>query len=177
MLYRFTLEVSDIDRGVYETLDFRVAQHPSENASYLLTRVLAYALSYQQGIEFAPGGLSDPDSPGLQALGQHNAIDLWIEIGNPSTRKLHRASKLARQVVVYTYKNPEILVAQIKTDEVHRASEIQIRAFNANFLESLESQLQKNNRWSILLQQGQLDVSTGTGTVSTEVNAHSIANS
>src|ERR1700722_14698215 len=45
-LYRFKLSVSDVDRGVYEDLDFRVPMHPSENAAYLLSRVLAYALNY-----------------------------------------------------------------------------------------------------------------------------------
>ena len=55
MLYRFLIELSDIDRSVYKSLDFRVAQHPSEIAPYLLSRVLAYALSYQEGLEFASG--------------------------------------------------------------------------------------------------------------------------
>lgn len=86
MLYRFQIELSDIDRGVYETLDFRAALHPSEAAPYLLSRVLAYVLTYQEGLEFSPGGLADPEAPALRLLGNHNAIDLWIEIGNPSAR-------------------------------------------------------------------------------------------
>ncbi|MGE3758939.1 MAG: YaeQ family protein [Pseudobdellovibrionaceae bacterium] len=172
MLYRFTLELSDIDRGIYQTMDFRVAQHPSETGPYLITRVLAYALSYQEGLEFAPGGLADTDAPGLQALGKHNAIDLWIEIGNPATRKLHRASKAAERVVVYTYKNPEILVAEMKAGDVHRSSEIQINAFDTKFLEALESLLQKNNRWSVLVQQDRLDIGTGESSVSTEVKKY-----
>lgn len=44
-LYRFRIDLSDVTRGTYETLDFRLAQHPSESAAFLLTRMLAYALT------------------------------------------------------------------------------------------------------------------------------------
>jgi uncharacterized protein YaeQ len=158
MLYRFQVELSDIDRGVYETLDFRIAQHPSEIIPFLLTRTLAYLLCYQDGLEFPPGGLADPDQPALRVVNAQGSVDLWIEIGNPSTRKLHRASKAANRVVVYTYKKPEILIKDIISDNVHGAEEIEIYAFEPKFLTQLESSLEKNNRWSVLMQDGQLDV-------------------
>jgi uncharacterized protein YaeQ len=169
MLYRFHIELSDIDRGIYETLDFRVAQHPSETAPFLLTRVLAFALSFQEGLEFAPGGLGDPEAPALQAKGVHGAVDLWIEIGNPSARKLHKASKVARQVEVYTYKNAEALLSEIKENNVHRAELIKIYSFDAGFLAALENTLEKSNKWSLLLQQGQIDITIEGKTISTQL--------
>ncbi len=174
MLYRFNLEVSDIDRGVYETLNFRVAQHPSETAPYLLSRVLAYALSYQEGLEFTPGGLADPDSPALWARPDPHSIDLWIEIGNPSARKLHKAGKLSKRVIVYTYKSADVLIEDIKGNDVHRAEDIQIIAFEFSFLQTLELLLEKNNRWSLLRQQGRLDIDKGDRSVSTEMRYHSL---
>jgi uncharacterized protein YaeQ len=174
MLYRFHFELSDIDRGVYTTLDFRVAQHPSETAPYLLSRVLAYALSHQENLEFTPGGLSDPEAPALRALGVRGDLELWIEIGNPSARKLHKASKSAQQVIVYTYKKPEHLIIEINGNDVHKANEIEIYAFDPKFLQSLEFQLNKNNTWSLLLQQGQLDVDIGSQSISTEVQKISL---
>lgn len=174
MLYRFSIELSDIDRGVYETLDFRISQHQSEIAPYLLSRVLAYALSYQVGLQFNPGGLSDPEGPALQSLGVHGTVDVWIEIGNPSARKLHKATKTARQVIVYTYKSPEVLMNDIKINDVHRAREIQIYAFDPNFLKSLEALLEKNNRWSALIQDGNLEINSGPRSFSTEVKKFSL---
>src|SRR5690606_13082441 len=41
-LYRMKMELSDVDRGVYESLDFRIAQHPSEGEERLVARILAY---------------------------------------------------------------------------------------------------------------------------------------
>lgn len=159
MLYRFQFEFSDIDHGIYETLDIRVAKHPSEIVPYLLTRALAYALSYKENLEFTAGGLSDPDEPALKLLSPTGNIELWIEIGNPSARKLHKASKTANQVVVYTYKNVGPLIEEIKNNKVHRANEIQIYAFDYKFLQDLEAHLQTNNSWNLLLQEKQLTVS------------------
>lgn len=176
MLYHFEFELSDIDRGLYESLNFRIAQHPSETAPYLLTRALAYALSYQNDLEFSLGGLSDPDSPALQTTGSQGSIGLWIEIGNPSARKLHKASKAAKQVIIYTYKNTEPLLNEMKVSNIHRANEIQIYAFESGFLQILESQLEKNNRWSLLIQQGHLDVGFGNQSTSTEIRQFSLQN-
>ncbi len=171
MLFRFQIELSDIDRGVYENLDFRVAQHPSETYPYMLSRVLAYCLSYEEGLEFTPGGLADPEAPALRKLGAHNSVDLWIEIGNPSARKLHKASKIAKQVRVYTYKNPEVLLIEVRGGEVHRASELEMFAFDPKFLDVVGDKVEKNNRWSLLVQQGALDLTVGDQTFSSEVKA------
>ncbi len=174
MLYRFCLELSDVDRGVYETLDFRIAQHPSETAPYLLSRALAYALAYQEGLEFAPGGLSDPDAPALRSLGANGAMNLWIEIGNPSAKKLHKASKAAKQVAVYTYKNSDALLDEIKGGQIHRADELELYAFDPKFLGALEKILEKTNKWSLLFQQGRLDVNTSSESISTDVRRLSV---
>ncbi len=169
MLFKFLIELSDIDRGIYTTLDFRVAQHPSEIAPYLLTRIIAYSLSYQEGIEFAAGGLSDPEAPALIVRNQHGTAELWIEVGNPSARKLHKATKTAKSVRVYTYKSPQVLLDDIKNNDVHRREEIEIFGVDLKFLNLLEKKLTKNNRWNFLHQDGHLDINTGAESFTTEV--------
>src|ERR1019366_5481520 len=54
-VYVFTVRLADADRGVYETLNLRVAQHPSESPEYLITRVLGFCLEYTEGIAFSKG--------------------------------------------------------------------------------------------------------------------------
>src|SRR5471032_2171716 len=61
-MYNVTVDLSDVDRGVYEVLDLRMAMHPSESPEYLATRLLAYCLEYTEGIEFTTG-LSKCDEP------------------------------------------------------------------------------------------------------------------
>lgn len=176
MLYQFHLALSDLDRGVYEDLSFRTALHPSENAAYLLSRALAYALSFEPNLQFSSGGLADPDAPALQAPGAHGSIDLWIDIGNPSARRLHKASKAADRVQVYTYKNPLALVEQIRAGDVHEFEKIQIYSFRSDFIADMEGVLEKNNRWSVLRQDARLDIDAGGGRlISTEIESHSLA--
>lgn len=174
MLYRFEIELSNIDDGIYEKLDFRISQHPSETETYLVTRVLAYILSYQENLEFTPQGLGDPDAPAIRSIAANGAFDLWVEIGNPSAKRLHKASKSADKVIVYTYKNVEVLLTEMRTNEIHRVNDIDIYAFDSEFLTELEHKLQKNNRWSFMLQQGQIDVTISDISISTELKKYSL---
>lgn len=169
MLYHFEIAVSDVDRGVYQTLDFRVNQHQSEYPLYLLTRTLAYCLSYQENLEFSSAGLGDPDAPALQAPSARGGYELLIEIGNPTSKRLHKTSKAANQVIVYTYKNPELLVKEVASENVHRADKILIYAFDEEFLEKIEAALKKNNKWSLLHQDGHLDLTADGVTFSTHM--------
>lgn len=160
-LYRFRIDLSDVDRGVYEPLDFRVAMHPSETTLFLLTRVLAFALNAGPGLEFSPGGLSDPDAPGIQRPSPQGGLATWIEIGNPSARKLHKAAKGAREVKVYTYKDPQLLLREARAAHVHRAEDIEIYAFAPEFLEHLSERLERDNKWSVIHTEGSLIVQIG----------------
>ena len=168
-LYRFKIELADISRAVYETLDFRVAQHPSESIEYLLTRVLAYALNYQEGLNFSAEGLHNPDEPCLRIANSFGGDLLWIEIGNPSARKLHKASKASKKVKVYTYKNPKPLLEEMLSNNVHRASDIEIYAVPANFLEKLSALMAREAQWMLTHNEGSLMIVSGDVTVEGEL--------
>ena len=157
-LYRFKIELSDIDRAVYETLDLRVAQHPSENHAYLLTRVLAYALNYQEGLAFSAQGLGNPDDPTLSVPDAFGGVGLWIEIGNPSVRKMHKASKAAKNLKIYTYKDPKVLINEILGGEIHKAEQIEVSSFASNFLDQLTASLERDNRWTMIHNDGTLSI-------------------
>src|SRR4051794_41055618 len=104
-LYRFDIQLSDIDRGVYETFDLRVARQPSETAEYMLTRVLAYCLEYTAGIALTEG-VAAGDEPAVLVRDLTGRITAWIEVGAPDAERLHRASKLGGRVAVYTHRDP-----------------------------------------------------------------------
>jgi uncharacterized protein YaeQ len=173
-LYRFHLDLSDIDQGLYKTLDLRLAMHPSESPPYLVTRLLAFALNDREYLEFSPGGLSDPDAPALQATTPNGEILLWIEIGNASARKLHKASKAARQVKVYTYKDPEVLLKEIRDNKVHKADSLEIFSLPLRFLDTLAGWLERTNRWSVMVQDQVLTVTSGDRSESAELARHTL---
>src|SRR5215203_4869884 len=103
-VYQFTIDLSDMDRGVYETLELRVARHPSETAEYMLVRILAYCLEYQEGIALTEG-VSSGDDPAVLVRDLTGAVMAWIEVGMPDAARLHRGSKLAGPVAVYTHRD------------------------------------------------------------------------
>ena len=103
-IYNFSIDLSDMDRGVYETLELRVARHPSETAEYMVVRVLAYCLEYQEGITLTEG-VSSGHEPALLVRDLTGRVTAWIEVGLPDAARLHRASKLAGRVAVYTHRD------------------------------------------------------------------------
>jgi uncharacterized protein YaeQ len=171
-LYKFQIELSDIPRAIYQTLDFRVAQHPSESMPYLLTRILAYALNYQEDLTFALSGLHDPDAAAMNIPETHGGFHTLIEIGSPSARKLHKATKSARAVKVYTYKNPQPLIEEIKNEKVHRAQDIEIYSLTSSFLADLEPHLKRDNRWAILFNDGTITIQIGETSIAGELTDH-----
>src|SRR5574339_217992 len=125
---RFAIALADSDRGVYEDLDLRVAQHPSESERYLVARVIARALEHGDGLEFSKGGVSDDTEPALVQRDLRGDLVAWIEIGSPSPDRLHKASKASPRVVVYAWKNVDTLVEAIRERGVHRADAIELFA-------------------------------------------------
>lgn len=172
-LYRFKVSLSDIDRGVYEALDFRVAMHASESEAYLLTRVLAFILNFQDGLEFSQG-LAVPDDPAIRLLGDNGGFSLWIDIGNPAVKRLHKASKACRAVRVYTYKDPESLLKEAAGEAIHRAESIEIFSFEPKFLKELGAVLVRDNDWVVIQNDGELMITSGNETWNTRLGIHRI---
>ncbi len=165
----FDIALNDVDRHVYEELSLKVARHPSETEDYLWTRVLAYCLEYTEGIAFSKGGLSDPDEPAILVRDLTGTITAWIEVGAPDAARLHKASKAAPRVALYTHKDPRILMRGYEGARIHRAEDIDIFAVDRDLLASLSDQLDKRVKFSLSVTDGQLYVelngSVHSGTV------------
>ena len=174
-VYHVQIELSDVDRGVYEPLDLRIARHPSESMPYLLTRTIAYALLYEEGLSFSKGGLSSADEPPLTVRDLQGNLRAWIEIGLPSAERLHKASKASPRVVVFTQHDPRMLLHEAAKGEIHRAEEIEIYALDPKFLEQLGALTDRNARWTLLRNDGVLYVTVGDKTLSSQVTRHALA--
>jgi uncharacterized protein YaeQ len=169
-VYNFEVDLADNDRGVYESLSLRVARHPSESEEYLVARVLAYLLEYQEGIEFSRGGLSEPDDPPLAIRDLTGAYRAWIEIGTPDAERLHRASKASPRVAVYVHKDPSQWLARLAGERIHRADSLQIWALDRSLLDKLVTALERRMTFSLAITDRELFVATESanllGTVS-----------
>jgi uncharacterized protein YaeQ len=164
-MYVFNVELADSDRGVYETLEIRAAQHPSEAADYLLTRVLAYCLEYTDGIAFSKG-LSDPDEPTVFVRDLTGALQLWVEIGTPDAERVHRAGKAAPRVAIYCHKDAELLAAKLAGEKIHRIEALELYAIDRAWLAELVKKLGRRMNFQLTVAERNLYLTVGDETLS-----------
>jgi uncharacterized protein YaeQ len=165
-MHAFDIDLADVDRGVYATLNLRVAQHPSETPDYLVTRVMAYCLEYSEGIAFSKG-LSDPDEPALSVRDLTGALQVWVDIGLPEPERLHRASKAAPQVAVYSHKDPAQWALRIPDSRIHRAGDIRMYAFDRDWTAQLVARLERRMKWSLSRSDAEIYLTLGSDTLQT----------
>lgn len=116
-IYRVELQVSDLDRHYYHTHALTVAQHPSETEQRMMVRILAFALNASEQLEFTKG-LSTDDVPDLWEKALTGDIQHWIEIGQPSAKRVKKACNQSEKVSIYTFSghSAEVWRQQNKAD-------------------------------------------------------------
>ena len=166
----FEIELSDVDRGVYETLSLKAAQHPSETPGYLVARVLAFALEHTEGIAFT-NGLFSGDEPALWVHDLTGHLTAWIEVGDPTAERLHKASKSADRVAVYCHKDPSPWLRNLVGSRVHQSRYIQLYALPVDAVGALAAGLKRRNQWSLSRVDGVIYVETETEAVTLTLTA------
>ncbi len=172
-IYRWQVSVSDVDRGVYETLDLRLACHPSESLRYLITRALAYCLSYEEGIAFSKGGISSTDEPPISVHDRTGLLLAWVDVGSPSAERLHKAAKAAPRVSVFTTSDLEPLRKNAST--IHRVEAIQVFRIDPELIAALEARAERNLSFELTRSEGQLYVTVGSETFSGAIDETPLA--
>jgi uncharacterized protein YaeQ len=173
-IYSLTIDLADMDRGVYATLELRVARQPSESAAYLVTRVLAYCLEYTEGIAFSQG-IAAGDEPALWVRDATGQVTAWIEVGLPDAARLHRGSKLSGRAVVYTHRDAAQLCAQLAGQKIYRAEAIPVYAFDRRLVEGLAAHLERRCALSLSITEGQIFATLGDVSLGGAITAHRIA--
>ena len=160
-IYNFDIELADADRCVYESLSLRVARHPSESEKHLVARLLAYLLEFSEGIEFTRG-VSDPDEPAVAIRDLTGAIAVWVDVGTPDAARLHKASKAADRVAVYTHKDPARWLRQLAGEKIHQADSLELYAIDRTLVEGVVAQLNRRVCFSLSITDRELYLSIGT---------------
>jgi uncharacterized protein YaeQ len=164
-LHHFAIGLSDVDRAVYETLELKVARHPSEAPDHLVARVLAYCLELTEGLDFSRG-LWEPDEPALRVRDLTGRLIAWIDVGTPDAARLHKAAKAAPRVAVYTHKPPVQLLRQLEGERIHRGREIELYAPDRELVSGLASRLDRRVQFDLSVTDRHLFVSIDGATLS-----------
>lgn len=170
-IYSFDTELADIDRGVYQTLSLRMARQPSETLEYMLTRFLAYCLEYTEGIEFTQG-VAAGDEPAVLVRDLTGRVTAWVEVGMPDAHRLHRGSKLAGRVVVYTHRNIQKVLAELNGKKIHRAEAIPVYEFDRGFVEQVAAVVQRREKMTLSINEREMHLDVSGQAFSTAVLEH-----
>jgi uncharacterized protein YaeQ len=167
-IYNFDVELADSDRQVYDSVALRVARHPSESEEYLVARLLAYLLEFAEGIEFSRG-VSDPHEPAIMIRDLTGTIRTWIDIGTPDAARLHKASKSASRVVVYTHKDPGQWLKQLAGEKIHRSEALELYAIDRGLVSDLVARLDRRVAFSLSVADRELYLSIGADNLTGKV--------
>lgn len=158
-IHHVELELSDVDRGVYEKLAVVLARHPSESARFFVTRLIAYALSYEEGIAFSKGGVSSTDEPPISIRDATGKLRAWIDVGSPSAERLHKATKGTERVAIFTCAS----LAPLSRERIFRRDEIEVFRLDAAFVDAIAERLERRTKLEIVRSEGRLYVTADGG--------------
>ena len=146
-IFKFAIALCVIDENQYLDLNLTVAQHPSETLERMMVRVLAYCLNLEDGLEFTRG-LSENDEPDLWQHSLDGRILQWIEVGEPATERLRKASYVAERVRVYSFNSKSEVWWRQSGSEID-ATRIKVFRFDWDEICQLASLVQRTLQLSI----------------------------
>ncbi|MCR8671606.1 YaeQ family protein [Agrococcus sp. HG114] len=168
-VHTFDVQLSDVDRGVYEQRSLKVAQHPSETLAFMATRVLALCLEHEEGIAFGDG-IAGGDEPAVIARDLTGAITAWIEVGAPDAERVHRGSMAAERTAVYTHRDPEKVLARWAGKRIHRAEEVRLVWFDPGFVDAVADALARRTVLTVSVMEATLYVEVNGAALTTGIH-------
>lgn len=168
--YKVTLDISDVDRGVYESAKVTVARHPSETELRLSARIIAFALFYHEHLKFGRG-LSDADEPALWQINLSGDIEHWVDVGQPDSDRMIKASRRAPQLSVLTYGNARNWVAKT-LPKVSHLTNLTVVALPEDTHAELARTLSRNTHWGVMITDDVLYVSTSDTQIEIKLERH-----
>jgi len=169
MIHTFTVQLADMDRGVYDDFSLRVARHPSETDAYMVTRLLAYCLEYAEGIAFSEG-LSSTEEPAVVVRDLTGRLTAWIEVGAPDAERMHYGSKLADRTVVYTHRDPAKVTAPWAGKRIHDIDKIEVFSFDPGFIDDAVRQIERRNTVTLTVTERELYLDLNGTTLSSTLH-------
>ncbi len=167
--------ISDVDRETYESLELRIAQHPSESLRYMWTRILAYCLSYGDGIRFSKAGLSEADQPPLGVWRPDGTFATWIDVGAPSAERLHKASKAADAVVLYSSVALPLLRKEASRRRIHAVDDIEVWSLPTELLDELGERSTRSMTLEVVRTENQIYATIDGHVIEGEVALHRLS--
>lgn len=167
-IYRISLQISDIDHGIYETVQTTAARHPSETEERLVARLLAAALFYKPELAFTKG-LCATDEPDLWVVGPDGRAQVWVEVGLPDSDRIIKACRHAERVALLASGKALSVWDQQHLPKLVNCNNLTVVSVDQAFISTLATILERVITWSITITEGTLYLTCGDITCETAI--------
>ena len=159
--YKVELNLTDMDRSVYENLRFTVARHPSETEERLAVRLIGFALFYNEQLAFGRG-LSDVDEPALWEKSLDGRVLNWIEVGQPDAARMTWCSRRTERFTLLAYGNLRVWQTKV-LDGVRSLKNLNVAGIDQAALATIAKDMPRALNWSVMISDGELFVTDERG--------------
>lgn len=167
-IYRAQIQLSDIDRGIYETIQTTAAQHPSETEERLVARLLALAIFHEPELTFTKG-LCAADEPDIWIVGPDGRTRLWVEVGLPESDRIIKASRHAERVSLLACGRALATWDQQHLPRLEKIANLTVVSVRQGFITALASRLERSITWSITITEGTIYLTVGDATLESAI--------
>lgn len=160
-IYKAKINLSDINRNVYQALSLTIAQHPSETLERMMVRVLAFCLNAEEALSFTKG-LSAVEEPDIIARDLSDSTTLWIDVGEPSADRIKKATRVSEQVKVFSFNSKSDIWWQQNNSNF---SSLNVSVFQINWDEakSLAKLVQRTMDFAVTISEDSIYFSSDAG--------------
>ncbi|MCB1961426.1 MAG: YaeQ family protein [Rhodocyclaceae bacterium] len=160
-VFKFQLQIADLDRHYYADHVLTLARHPSETDQRLVARVLAFVRLADARFDLT-SALCEPDEPDLCLRALDGRIERWIDVGQPDARRIIRAAGRAERVIVHPFAGSTSALwwSGVQRD-LARLRTLEVIAFPEDAVKALAAAVTRTTHWQVTLQDGVMMVTVG----------------
>jgi uncharacterized protein YaeQ len=158
------IQLSDMDRNYYDTLNLTIAQHPSETDNRMMVRLIAFILNANEHLQFGKG-VSDEDEAAIWQINYSEEIELWIELGQLDEKRIKKACNKAQKVKLYCYGSSVDTWWKQSESKLRQFDKLSIEQFSEETSDALAELVSRSMEFQCSIQDGQLWLTSGDDTL------------
>lgn len=172
-IYKVSINLSDLDRNNYDTLNLTIAKHPSETDERMMARIVAYCFEAQDNLVLTKG-LSDTDEPDMWVKSLDDQIQLWLDVGEPAPERIKKASRNASKVAIYSFNSKSNVWWSQSSDKLKQYT-ASCYQFNHQEIEHLATLLERTMKWYVTISEDTAAIQTDSAEANVQrVLLHSV---
>lgn len=150
--FTFNIDLSNVENNIYKKLLFKICKHPNEEYENIISKAIVYCHAYKEGLDFSQGTYS-PQDPTMWEKDILDNVHMWIQIGAPSYKKLHKAIKQNNDAEFRVYFNSKEEIQDfcyefraIKTKDFQK---VKFYLIDSEFIEKLTQNVASRMNWNL----------------------------